>query len=260
LSSVERARSTDVSERVRQAATRDGWVEPPPEGAGERELTRQRDLARLVDLADELDGDGRTLADYVAAVRERFGGSRDSEGVNLLTLHRSKGLEFEAVFIPRVQEGELPFRRSTGAEAVAEERRLLYVGITRARRYLFVTWVARGRHQPSRFVADVVPERGRAGLRRERDAGAQPAPSELLRALKSWRRERARRDQVPAYVVFHDRTIEAIAAERPQSLVALGAVPGVGPTKIERYGSEILATIATVATTEADGDRADASR
>jgi DNA helicase II / ATP-dependent DNA helicase PcrA len=71
--------------------------------------------------------------------------------VNLLTLHRSKGLEFEAVFVPKVEQNELPHRRAE----TAEERRLFYVGITRAKRFLFVTWSERGRSQASPFIGEI---------------------------------------------------------------------------------------------------------
>jgi ATP-dependent DNA helicase RecQ len=66
----------------------------------------------------------------------------------------------------------------------------------------------------------------------------------LLDALRAWRREEAARRKVPAYVVFHDRTLEAIAAERPASLGALGGISGVGPAKLDAYGPLVLALIA----------------
>jgi DNA helicase-2/ATP-dependent DNA helicase PcrA len=74
---------------------------------------------------------------------------------------------------------------------------------------------------------------------------AAPAtPDErLLDALRIWRRERASEDGVPAYVVFHDTTLGEIAEERPRNLPALRRIRGMGPTKLERYGAEILAVI-----------------
>jgi len=64
-----------------------------------------------------------------------------------------------------------------------------------------------------------------------------------VRALKAWRRERAKVDDVPAYVVFHDSTLTSIAASRPASLAELARISGVGPTKLERYGEEVLAVL-----------------
>ncbi len=73
------------------------------------------------------------------------------------------------------------------------------------------------------------------------------ADDKLLDALKGWRRDRARADSVPAYVVLHDAHLQGIAARRPQSLAELARCPGIGPTKLERYGDEIVAVVADVA-------------
>ena len=237
LTSLRRSRATGVAGKVRAAAERDGWIEDATETLGERELTRQRDLARLVRLAEELDTGGLRLAGFVEEVEGRFGASRD-RGVNLLTLHRAKGLEFDAVFLPRLQEGELPFKRALGEEALAEERRLFYVGITRARRHLWLSWTERPGQRPSRFLEELaVAKRGRPPAK---EARADPA----VRALKEWRRKRAQRDGVPAYVVMHDSTLEAIASRRPREPQHLSAVPGIGPVRIERYGAEIVSALA----------------
>ena len=84
--------------------------------------------------------------------------------MHLLTLHRAKGLEFEAVFLPRVEEKELPCKAAMRAPAeVAEERRLLYVGMTRAKRHLALTWAGK----PSRFLLELGVEAARPGRRRE---------------------------------------------------------------------------------------------
>ena len=61
--------------------------------------------------------------------------------------------------------------------------------------------------------------------------------------LKEWRLRRARADDVPAYLIFHNSTLEEIAGRKPRSLVELAAVPGVGPAKLERYGEEVLAAL-----------------
>ena len=66
----------------------------------------------------------------------------------------------------------------------------------------------------------------------------------MFAALKSWRLERARADEVPAYVVFHNTTLEEIAARRPRSLAELAAVPGIGPAKLARYGEDLLEALA----------------
>jgi DNA helicase II / ATP-dependent DNA helicase PcrA len=232
---LERLGGASAQEAVRSAALDAGWLERLPDKLGERELVRQTDLARLVALAAAFDGDAGA---FVADLRRRFDPGGDSaRGVNLLTLHRAKGLEFEAVFVPRLQERELPSKQArTGAE-LAEERRLLYVGLTRAKRILWVTWSGKA----SRFLAElgVQPSRGAAGAPRERAAW-----SPLGEQLRAWRLERAREDGVPPYVVFHDSVLHQIAEARPSSIGELSQISGVGPAKLERYGDELLAALA----------------
>ncbi|MGH8977720.1 MAG: HRDC domain-containing protein, partial [Acidimicrobiia bacterium] len=74
-----------------------------------------------------------------------------------------------------------------------------------------------------------------------------PADGALIDALKAWRRDRAQADGVPPYVVLHDSHLSGIAAERPTSLVRLAQCAGIGPTKLERYGDEIVAVVADFA-------------
>jgi DNA helicase-2/ATP-dependent DNA helicase PcrA len=220
-----------LTEEVRRVAREQGLVEPVPEGVGERELVRQADLARLCKLAAEFDDGARTVEEWVQWLRARFDHGAQG-GVHRLTLHRAKGLEFEAVFLPRVEEKELPCKQSlSAAGALAEERRLLYVGMTRARRHLALSWSGR----PSRFLAELgVEARTRAKPRVE-----EPLDP-TYRALKSWRLRRAKADEIPAYVVFHNSTLAEIAERRPMTIAELASVPGVGPTKLERYGDEVL--------------------
>jgi DNA helicase II / ATP-dependent DNA helicase PcrA len=228
-----RGRTGPAAEIVRELAVRQGLLAEVPEKLGEREQTRQADLGRLVRLAEDFGGE---VDGFVESLHERFGESA-GRGVHLLTLHRAKGLEWEAVFLPRVEEGELPIRRGD----VEEERRLLYVGMTRAKRHLLVTWEGR----PSRFLDEL-------GVR----AAAPPPPktprtpleqTPAVQALREWRLARARADEVPAYVVFNDRTLAELAARTPRTLAELSAVPGIGPAKLERYGAELLAQLAELA-------------
>jgi len=73
------------------------------------------------------------------------------------------------------------------------------------------------------------------------DGAEDPA---LVQRLRDWRRERARADDVPAFVVFSDRTLAALAAQRPSTPRALLAVSGVGPAKVKRYGEDLIRVIA----------------
>ena len=182
----------------------------------------------------EFDDGERSTSGFVAELERRFGSTgAERRGVHLLTLHGAKGLEFEAVFLPRLQERELPVRQAKTDEEIAEERRLLYVGMTRAKRHLAITWSGR----PSRFLSELGVQT--AAPRRE------PEPDDpVYAALKRWRLQRATADELPAYVVFHNTTLAEIAGRQPRDLTELGAVPGVGPTKLERYGKEVLAVLA----------------
>jgi DNA helicase-2/ATP-dependent DNA helicase PcrA len=167
--------------------------------------------------------------------------------VNLLTYHRAKGLEFDAVFLPRLVDGELPFRSGRAKADPQEERRLLYVGITRARRYLFLTWAADRRTRPSPFLEEMGLSTSKPQpMRGPRGAPVAPVGGgPLLQRLKEWRRRRAQADGVPAYVVFHDRTLAEIADRKCKDWADLAAIPGVGPAKLERYADEILAIVGT---------------
>jgi DNA helicase II / ATP-dependent DNA helicase PcrA len=231
--------STAVAAVVRGAAEDAGWLEQPPDKLGEREQVRQADLTRFVRLAADFDDGSRTTRDFVADLERRFGSSGDERrGVHLLTLHGAKGLEFEAVFLPRVEEKELPIRQARRDEEIDEERRLLYVGITRAKRQLALTWSGSGR--PSRFLAELgVDARVQPAIRCEHELD-----DPLYAALKRWRLERATADEKPAYVVFHNTTLAEIATRRPRDLLELGSVPGVGPAKLAQYGNAVLDVLA----------------
>ena len=300
LGALKRSSSTSVADEVVKLAVRAGYVEDPPDDLGAQELTRQNDLARFIRLAQEFDDGVKTGADFVADVELRFAGAGQGRGVNLLTYHRAKGLEFEAVLLPRVEEGELPFKRARSDEAIAEERRLFYVGITRAKTHLTITWVNDGRRKGSPFVSELMqdadrkPALGGGAAPREGipaevglevsvsggytgtiveleddralvelaggslltipfgevvtsggrslplDAPEDAQDEALLAALKKWRLEKAKADGMPAFVIFHDSTLEAIAISKPSSIEELGTVSGVGPTKLERYGDDII--------------------
>jgi DNA helicase-2/ATP-dependent DNA helicase PcrA len=214
-------------------------VDPVPEKVGERELVRQADLARLCKLAEEFDDGTKTVEQWVEWLRERFDHPAQG-GVHLLTLHRAKGLEFDAVFLPRVEEKELPCKPAMRVPAqLAEERRLLYVGITRARRHLALTWAG----TPSRFLFELGVEA--AAPVAVRKARADEPDSPTYQALKRWRLERSKADEIPAYVVFHNSTLAEIAERRPKTIAELASVPGVGPAKLERYGRDVLDALAS---------------
>jgi DNA helicase-2/ATP-dependent DNA helicase PcrA len=171
----------------------------------------------------------------------------------------------------------LPISYAETPEQVEEERRLLYVAVTRARVHLSVTWAlarspgGRGGRRPSRFLdglhrATAQPpaaarSRGRKGPAACRVCGkaltgavarklgrCEDCPSAydeaLFERLREWRAEQAREASVPAYVVFTDATLTALAEVRPATEGELLAISGIGRTKLERYGADVLALCA----------------
>ena len=237
LKLLDRDSSTSVAVRVRTLAEQAGMLSALPDKLGERELTRQSDLARLVRLAAEFHDGERTCSDFATDLRRRFdAGGQGAHGVHLLTYHRAKGLEFDAVFLPRLEEKELPSKFARTPEEHGEERRLLYVGLTRARRSLALTWSKR----PSPFLAELgIQDRSPAAPAPKRARDDSPA-ADLLRR---WRRERAVAEGVPAYVIFPDRTIDELLARRPGSPAELAAIHGLGAKRLERFGRELYAVV-----------------
>jgi DNA helicase-2/ATP-dependent DNA helicase PcrA len=138
-----------------------GWSQDPPESAGSVR-DRWESLNVIMRLAEDA-GAELTLREFVADLVDRESSNNEPlrSAVNLATLHSAKGLEWDCVHIVGLNEGLLPISYARTPEAIEEERRLLYVGITRARRSLGMSWSASaqtgraGRRAPSRFLDDV---------------------------------------------------------------------------------------------------------
>jgi DNA helicase-2/ATP-dependent DNA helicase PcrA len=155
-----------------------GWTVQPPEGPG---AVRARweslnAIARLVDDAP----DGTTFRAFADDLRARAEAQHEPtvSAVTLATLHSAKGLEWDEVHIVGLTEGMLPIAYAKGFDAIDEERRLLYVGITRARRRLALSWARasgahRGEREPSRFLQEL-STRTRDAARAGATAGARP--------------------------------------------------------------------------------------
>src|SRR6266545_1121445 len=136
---------------------------------GEEARQRHASLVSLLGIAERLEAadEQADMAAFLADVERRAADEAAGVGggVNLVTYHRAKGLEFDAVLLPALEEGLLPIRQASAPAEVEEERRLLYVGLTRARVHLWLAWTARrvgpsGREQPrkpSRFLDDLAP-------------------------------------------------------------------------------------------------------
>jgi DNA helicase-2/ATP-dependent DNA helicase PcrA len=137
-----------------------GWTQDAPESRG-AVRDRWESLNALMGLAEEAPA-GISLKEFVTDLLERQAGQHEPtmSAVTLATLHSAKGLEWDSVYIAGVSEGLLPITYAKGLEAIDEERRLFYVGVTRARRRLSLSWSAEGAHrgqgrQASRFLAEL---------------------------------------------------------------------------------------------------------
>ncbi|MET7984832.1 ATP-dependent DNA helicase UvrD2 [Streptomyces sp. NPDC005281] len=289
----------DLPSQVRAVLSGEGWTGNPPAGSG---AVRERweSLAALVNLAQDfaVARPGATLGDLVAELDERASAQHAPtvQGVTLASLHSAKGLEWDVVFLVGVAEGMMPITYAKTDEQIEEERRLLYVGVTRAREHLFVSWAlarspgGRAGRRPSRFLDGLRPgsvatvgagsgarsggiERGvgRAGVTAVRRTSRSPArcrvcgrtltdagemklmrcdgcPSDmdegLYERLREWRAVQAERSGQPAFCVFTDRTLMAIAETAPDDEGELARIPGVGVRKLNRFGAEVLAICA----------------
>lgn len=277
-----------LPEQVASVLSAMGWSSEAPRTTG---AVRERweSLASIVDLATAHGAEGGDLASLVDDLDRRASAQHApvARGVTLATIHAAKGLEWEAVIVAGCAEGSVPHAQSTSPEALAEERRLFYVAVTRARRHLLLTWSrarqpgGRATRQRSRFLDALAPDvsldrgeprssvrRGRGGrpaTRREpatcRSCGRSlvtgaerarlrcrtcpPTASEAtVERLRAWRLERAREREVPAYVIFTDATMEALAETLPRDTEELLAISGIGPDKVDRYGDALLELLA----------------
>jgi len=250
-----------LGQRVRDAVADIGWAEEPPAARG---AVRERwdSLNALVELADDFDataraatGEGATMRDFVEHLAERAAAQHapSVDGVTLTTIHAAKGLEWDAVFITGLSEGFLPISLAEGDDAIEEERRLLYVAITRAREHLSLSFArartegGRATRKRTRFLEKWWPDARPAKPARVSASVADLDVDELtlFEALKEWRLERAREANRPAFTVLVDSTLAAIAKQRPGTLRELAGIHGIGSSKLEAYGEEILRIVAS---------------
>jgi DNA helicase-2/ATP-dependent DNA helicase PcrA len=273
---------TDLVDTTRRVLAQIGLSDEPPQGASQR--AQWESLLAIVGLAEELVAvePEADLRRFSLELQTRADASHPPvvQGVTLASLHAAKGLEWDCVFLVGLVDGTLPIQHAEGDEAaIEEERRLLYVGVTRARRVLRLSWAlsrspGRGKHRRrSRFLYGLIPDEHPASRipqgGRPSEGGVKPrcricggplmgtdamklrrcgdCPSdvdtELLDRLRVWRSEEARGQGIPAYVVFTDATLTAIAEHRPADVAALVGIPGIGARKLDRYGRAVLALV-----------------
>ena len=329
-SSIE-ASGTALRRAIERLWLDEAGYDPSGTARGEEARSRAASFATLLGILSAIIETDRTvdLGRYLSEIEDRTNQERsgaNEDGVNLLTYHRAKGLEWDAVFLPSLEEGLLPIAQAIKRPSqMAEERRLLYVGITRARQHLILSYAetrlsSTGKHSRrsrSRFLdglgssgtvrpslpahpaaikaigedrsttlkaADKTPTQrvsrtddsatnAPSSQRETPDASgirppiadnllvdvsdhattskhkvATPTPPEPMEiksdpvyiALIRWRTDRARAQEVPAYVIAPNQTLEAITLARPSSSSELSKIHGLGPTRISRYGQDIL--------------------
>jgi len=275
---------SDVVQGVSDVLSAMGWSREQPTTTG---AVRERweSLAAIVELARE--SGAADLSAFVSFLEDRAAVqfAPVADGVTLASIHSAKGLEWREVFLIGCSDGLIPLQHAETAEQLEEERRLLYVAVTRAEHALHLSWArarqpgGRATRQISRFLLRLgaLPgvdqpsvRRGdgsKAGTKRARRGPAtcrtcgkalvtagertigrcQVCPAtfdeDFLEELKDWRLEHARSRSVPAYVVFTDATLIAIAEQLPTDADGLSSIPGVGPSKLELYGEEIVALV-----------------
>ncbi|MCA2213364.1 ATP-dependent DNA helicase UvrD2 [Jidongwangia harbinensis] len=287
---------TPLVDAVVEALAATGWArdQPPPGGAAREQWEA---LAALVTLAEEyaaapevlpLGEAGAVQRDVsLAAFNAELARRAEQQhaptvaGVTLASLHSAKGLEWDAVFLVGLSDGTLPTTYAKTPEQLEEERRLLYVGVTRARQWL---WLSYGQsrspggraRRPCRFLPQLErsggteragassvsrkPDRRRSQVSSCRICGATllagadrklgrcpTCPSDLdedlFARLTEWRRRAAAAQKVPAYVVFTDATVVALAERRPDTPADLLAIAGIGPRKLGQYGEAVFALV-----------------
>lgn len=243
------------------------------------EIERRQNLGALSRLVHEyisidVDPSGPGLSAWIATVQA---GEFDVEGdaIDLSTFHGAKGLEWPIVHVAGLEKGFVPISYAKTGAQLAEEQRLLYVAVTRAEDQLHLSWAeertfgAKARkRQPSlhlemlqsaishlqrghrpldwRAKIDFTKSKissGSSPIKKKSDQN--PVNDPLFDALRSWRRDKARAADVPAYIIFSDQTLRAIAKRQPTTRSALAAMPGIGPVKLERYASEVLALVSS---------------
>ncbi len=249
--------------------------EPPPAGALR---DRWDSLTAIVTVAEELtDAVPTATVGALSAELDQRAEAQHAptvEGVTLASLHAAKGLEWDAVFLVGLTDGTLPIQHAETPEEIEEERRLFYVGVTRARTRLAVSWAlsrtqgGRRTRRRSRFLTGIAPDsaipsgsaaRSNGPGRCRRCGGRLLTPAqvkvgrcascpssadpELVDALRTWRKTRSSEASVPAFVVFSDATLLAIAERRPTDDAALLSIPGIGRAKLDAYGKDVLGIV-----------------
>lgn len=273
-----------ATQLVRDVLSSHGYAAAAPAATG-AQRQRWESLSALVRLADDMAaakeaiGEEITLREIISELEERASTQHAPtlNGVTLASFHAAKGLEWDVVFLAGLSDGLVPIMYAKDQAGYDEERRLLYVGITRARLRLVLSWSlartpgGRAHRYPSRFLDGIRSVRETSNrsqpVKRRKEQKLTPAvcrecgtfltsarerklrrcsqcpaayDESLFETLRAWRQEIAQANSVPAFVVFTDTTLMAIAEDKPGSLQELSKISGVGKSKLERYGQAVI--------------------
>lgn len=249
----------NLGEIIAELARPLGWSNKAPDTQG-AVLERWEALNTLVAQAQLRQASGLTLASLLQEWQELAQTQLDPAGggVTLASIHSAKGLEWNTVFLAGVSEGLLPITQAKTVKELAEERRLAYVAVTRARDELFISYAKKrsldrkASRTCSRFFSPVWPKEemvktSRTPVKRATTKSflnqASHQERELFERLRQWRLHLASALEKPAYTVLSDTTLRDIATVRPQTLKQLSLLRGIGPVKLDKFGAAILKVV-----------------
>jgi DNA helicase-2/ATP-dependent DNA helicase PcrA len=233
------AREGAVTPVLKRLLEKSGYLEDLRADRSDESISRQENLQEFVNVTAEFDATAEepSLASFlesVALIADVDGLNESGDAVTLMTLHSSKGLEFPVVFLVGMEEGVFPHSRSLGSDTeLEEERRLAYVGMTRAREELHLTHAVRRSlygqpsfNRRSRFLDDI-PESSSEPLFGSRNPAASPA-------------RRVESDRTGSYALVEPRAASARPSWNPPFHVGqkvthkkfgIGVVVACGPLK-----------------------------
>lgn len=189
------------------------------------------------------------------------------EAVDLATFHGAKGLEWPVVHLAGLEDGLVPIAYAKTDAQHHEERRLLYVALTRAERELHLTWAKERtfgtktvKRKPAPMleglaaaIAGLAPSQTRRVdwrtqiERSRRQIPVEPekahGPEQILAALREWRARKAKAAGVPPHVILNDQALQVVAEQEPSNRAQLATMPGMRPVKLQRYADEILTVL-----------------
>jgi superfamily I DNA/RNA helicase len=183
---------------------------------------------------------------------KRMGQEPQSGQATLATVHAIKGMEAPLVYLVAANAANFPCKASDhpvmelynieeGYDGYAEELRVLYVALSRAKDELHISYTG--------TLTPFIPEETVKVFRAAKPtvpAKKAAGQSAALLALRQWRYQKAKEKGVPAYVICSDATLEALLLHRPATTEALQGITGLGPTRIQDYGEEMIDLLTTL--------------